>query len=182
MDINQELLESLKLSENFTAAELCASKTAETQGIVNVPTLDQLINLAVVTRMCLQPVRTRLKVVIPKYSGISSGFRCLALNRLVGSKDTSDHRDGNAIDFQVPGVSNMQVAEWMRENLKFDQLILEKHGDGKVPNAGWIHVSYRSHETNRNQVLTYDGKQYKRGLHTYFSGGLAIYDESDPAP
>lgn len=179
MEITQELLDSLQLSENFTAAELCASTIAEAEGINNLPTIQQLLNITVVTRMCLQPVRTRLKVAIPKYSGISSGFRCLALNERVGSLATSDHLDGNAIDFQVPGISNLQVAEWMRENLKFDQLILEKHGDGKAPNAGWIHVSYRSPETNRNQVLTYDGKQYKRGLHTYFSGGLAIYDESN---
>lgn len=172
MLITQEMLETLKLSENFTAAELCASQMAEAKGIENIPKMAQLLNLAMVTRMCLQPVRDNYAYPIPKYSGISSGFRSSPLNRLVGSESTSDHLDGKAVDFQVPGISNFAVAKWMAANLSFDQLILEKHGNGEVPNKGWIHVSYRGLNTNRNEVLTFDGKKYKEGLKHYWGAGL----------
>ena len=51
-----------------------------------------------------------------------------------------------------------------RDNLEFDQLILEFYRDGE-PDSGWIHVSWSSGE-NRNQILralrNEDGKvEYK---------------------
>ena len=70
MLVTQEILDSLWLSANCTAAELCASQIAEAEGIENIATIPELLNLAMVTRMCIQPVRSHYKLPIPKYSGI----------------------------------------------------------------------------------------------------------------
>ena len=66
-------------------------------------------------------------------------------------------------DFEVPGVSNLEVAGWIAGNLDFDQLILEHYEGG---NTGWIHCSYKG-QNNRKEVLTYDRKNgYRKGLIT----------------
>ena len=65
------------------------------------------------------------------------------------------------------GISNPNLAKWISENLVFDQLILEFY-DGKDPNSGWVHCSYKKDDTNRGAMLTalrVNGKtQYKKGL------------------
>jgi zinc D-Ala-D-Ala carboxypeptidase len=48
-------------------------------------------------------------------------------------------------------VDNKELAEWIRDNLEFDQLILEFYRDGE-PDSGWVHVSWNGDE-NRNQSL-----------------------------
>jgi hypothetical protein len=56
-----------------------------------------------------------------------------------------------AADIEVVGVDNKELAEWIRDNLEFDQLILEFYRDGE-PDSGWIHVSWNS-DNNRSQTL-----------------------------
>ena len=56
----------------------------------------------------------------------------------------------------------MELAQWIVENLDFDQLILEYYNSND-PSSGWVHCSYKRGE-NRKQVLRYDGKQYTHGL------------------
>jgi zinc D-Ala-D-Ala carboxypeptidase len=73
------------------------------------------------------------------------------------------------LDFEIAGVSNLQVAIWIEANCDFDQLILE-YWTGE-PNSGWIHCSYVE-GSNRKQVLRYDGKKYENGLpDAKWSGG-----------
>ena len=102
----------------------------------------------------------------------SSWFRCLELNTTIGSKPTSQHIKGQAVDIEVPSVSNIKLAQWINHNLDIDQLILEfwKEEDND-PNSGWVHCSYVD-GSNRKQVLTYTGKEYKNGLpDAKWSGG-----------
>jgi hypothetical protein len=81
------------------------------------------------------------------------------LCRAIGSRSTSQHAKGEAADFEVPGVANIELARWIRDTLDFDQLILEFH-DPDDPTAGWVHCSYRA-GGNRKQSLIYDGNTYK---------------------
>ena len=68
---------------------------------------------------------------------------------------------GEAVDIEVPGVSNLELAYWIKEKLQFDQLILECW-TGKS-DSGWVHVSYK--DINRKEVLTYErNKGYTPGL------------------
>jgi len=94
---------------------------------------------------------------------ITSGYRSKALCKALGSKTTSQHAKGEAVDFEVMGIDNYDVACWVRDNLEFDQLILEHYTKGD-PDSGWIHCSYKTCGHNRKQVLVFDGKRYTEGL------------------
>jgi len=102
--------------------------------------------------MVLEPVREHYGIpFIP-----SSGYRCLELNRAIGSSDRSQHTTGEAVDFEVPGISNKEVALWVKENCQFDQLILEffKEAD---PSSGWVHCSHILEGDNRQSARIFDG-------------------------
>jgi hypothetical protein len=146
----------MKLTKNFSLEEMTKSQTALRKGIDNTPTPDKIEPLTMLCESVLQPVRDHFDRPVT----ITSGYRSPELCVAIGSKITSQHTKGQAADFEVPGVSNMVVAEWIRDNLEFDQLILECYTGG---NTGWIHCSY-VHEP-RKQLLTYDKENgYREGL------------------
>ena len=150
----------MKLSKNFSLRGLIRSQTATRRNIKNQPEQEQLINLAVLTSAILQPCRNKFGSI-----SINSGLRVLELNRAIGSGDKSQHVQGQAADFEANSVSNAELAEWIKENLEFDQLILEYPGSD--PRDGWVHCSFNRIE-NRGKVLTAvkeNGKTvYKEGL------------------
>ena len=57
------------------------------------------------------------------------------------------------INIEIPGISNKELAEWIEDNLEFDQCILEFY-NGIDPSSGWVHVSYKDDKSNRKQTLT----------------------------
>ena len=57
-----------------------------------------------------------------------------------------------AVDMEVPGVPNAELAQWIVDNLEFTQVILEFYTPG-VPDSGWVHASYVPEDLKR-QVLT----------------------------
>ena len=148
----------MRLSDHFTLEEMCKSATAVRQGIDNLPAQDTPDGQAIIealTQVCLnilEPVRTHFGIPFSP----SSGYRCLELNRALKSKDTPQHVKGQAVDFELPGIANFDLAEWIRENQTFDQLILEFYTPGE-PNSGWVHCSFIE-DDNRGSVLTI-GKQ-----------------------
>ena len=145
----------MKLSDHFSLQELTKSSTAERRGIANEPDDEAVENLIMVCETILEPVREQYGIpFIP-----NSGFRCLELNRAIGSSDRSQHTTGEAVDFEVPGISNKEVALWVKENCKFDQLILEFYKEGD-PSSGWVHCSYVIEEDNRQSARIFDGKTW----------------------
>lgn len=149
---------NFRLTEHFTLRELTRSQTAARKGICNRPSHDAVHKLRDLCVQILEPVRVAFGVPIMP----SSGYRSPELNAEVGGSKTSQHCKGEAVDFEVPGVSNYDLSLWIKENLPFDQLILECHTLGK-PHSGWVHVSYRA-GANRRQVMTYAGGKYLYGL------------------
>jgi soluble lytic murein transglycosylase-like protein len=135
----------IPLSEHFKLAELIVSEVATENKIDNYPTDPVVIeNLKAVCENILEPVRAHYGQAITP----SSGYRSQALNRVVrGASKTSQHMVGEAVDFNVPGVSVPEVCQWIRQNLDFDQLILEKYSPPQNP--GWVHCSYRRNGKNR---------------------------------
>jgi len=97
--------------------------------------------------MILQPIRDHFGQVV----SVSSGYRSPELCVAIGSSTKSQHAKGEAADFEIFGVSNKELADWIDENLDYDQLILEywKESD---PNSGWIHCSFNT-QGNRKQYL-----------------------------
>jgi zinc D-Ala-D-Ala carboxypeptidase len=147
------------LSPNFSLQELTRSQTATRLGIDNTPSEKHIEALKGVCLHVLEPCRKQFARSITP----SSGYRSKELCKAIGSKATSQHAKGQAVDFKVIGVSNLELAEWIRDNLEFDQLILEFYKPDD-PNAGWVHCSYRADGKNRKECLRYSGKRYKKGL------------------
>ena len=155
----------MQLSKHFTLEEMEKSQTATRKGIKNKAGSGEIKNLGDLCYEVLEPVRVKFDKPVT----ITSGYRSPELSEAIGSKSTSQHCKGEAVDMEVIGVSNLQVALWIENNLDFDQLILE-FWTGEA-NSGWIHVSYKD-GSNRKQVLTYDGKSYTNGLpDAKWSGG-----------
>jgi len=138
----------MKLTTNFSLAELTASQVAARKGIPNNPTAGQIENLKKLCESILQPIRNHYDSPVI----ISSGFRTPELCVLINSSINSQHAKGQAADLQVIGVDNKALAKYIKENLDFDQLILEFYKESEGPHSGWVHVSYVGKE-NRKQSL-----------------------------
>ena len=148
----------MQLSPHFSLNEFTYSATARSQGIRNVPSERQIAAMRVLCENVLEPVRAQFGSPVR----ITSGFRSPELCVAVGSSKRSQHARGEAADFEIPGVSNYEVACWIRDHLRFDQLILENY-QRHHPNSGWIHCSYRA-DRARHSVLTYSRRKYFAGL------------------
>jgi len=150
-----------RLSEHFTLREACKSATALRFGLDNSPPAQIIPRLKATAVHILEPVRAHFggRAIVP-----SSWYRTETVNRLAGSTNpNSQHVRGEAVDFEVPGVSNYEVAHWIEGFLTFDQLILEFY-DGSDPHSGWVHVSFTAERENRREVLRYDGRRFLAGL------------------
>ena len=139
----------MKLSKNFYLSELTKSQTAERMGLDNNPSEDETENLRLLCERVLQPIRDHFDDIVT----VSSGYRNEILSEKIGSSRKSQHCKGQACDFEIFGVDNNKVSDWIKENLMFDQLILEHYKPGN-PNSGWIHVSYtKDINMNRKEYL-----------------------------
>lgn len=147
-----------RLSAHFVLNEMIRSQTAARKGINNTPPDEVIPKLRDICVQILEPVRRHFGAPIRP----NSGYRSPELNNAVGGSARSQHPLGEAVDFEIAGVSNYDLAAWIKDNLVFDQLILECYTPG-VLHSGWVHVSYRA-GNNRNRVMTYSGGQYLPGL------------------
>jgi hypothetical protein len=138
----------MKLSKYFTLEEMIHSDTAlrhDIDNTINDPViLQKLTNLAIY-------VADPIRIKFGKYSP-TCAYRCPPLNKLVKGQSNSQHCKGEAMDFEVIGIDNYKLATWIKDNIEFDQLILEYYKEG-VPESGWVHVSY-VHNNNRKQILS----------------------------
>jgi hypothetical protein len=144
----------MKLSEHFNLDEFTASETAVRKGIDNTPppVVTEKLRMLAAT---LEQVRSLLG---NNSIRISSGYRCLALNRAIGSGDLSAHVLGYAVDFTCPGFGTpKEVANKIAESpIKFDQLIYE---------GTWVHLSIDPR--NRRELLT---AHFSKGKASYTKG------------
>ena len=138
----------MKLTEHFTLAEMIVSPTAKRLGLSNQPTAEHIENMRYCCEKILEPVRAKFGKPVQ----INSSYRSPLVNKAVGGSATSQHVNGQAIDFEVPGVDNKVVADWVADNLEFDQVILEFYTAGDK-NSGWVHASIKKNGGNRKQRL-----------------------------
>ena len=134
----------MKLTEHFSLEELTFSEIAERNGWDNTPNDKELENLKRLAEF-LEDVKQALggKPII-----VSSGFRSKQTNDGVGSRDSSQHRIGAAVDFRVPELTpNDVVKAIIVSGLPYDQIIREFDR--------WTHISIP------NNV---DGKPRKQAL------------------
>ena len=143
-------------------AEFVKSDTANRLNIDNTPEGEHLEAAKALFENVVQKVRDHFGPTV-----LNSGYRSPDLNEAVRGSKTSQHCKGEAADIEVPGVANADVANWIVDNLDFDQVILEFYTPG-IPDSGWVHVSYKADGNNRKSILTasrIDGKTvYTNGI------------------
>ena len=139
------------LTKNFTLEELTHTDHREFSNEPNELEKANLMRLAVF----LEQVKT---VLGGKPIMVNSAFRCKQVNDAVGSKDSSQHRTGNACDFRVPSLTPDEVVKLViASGLEYDQVIREFDR--------WTHISVPNHPDDkpRRQALIID----KMGTRTY---------------
>lgn len=137
---------------NFKISELIHSDTAIKYNINNMPDVNSLDNILNLITYCLQPIRDKIK----KPMIITSGYRSLEVNRIVGGATNSQHRIGQAVDFKIPGMTSRQIVDFIKKSgIEYDQLIEEYSN-----NTSWVHISYNKGK-NRKQTFL-----YKNGVYT----------------
>ncbi len=137
----------MNLSKSFTLNELTKSQEATRLGIDNIPNEEQIQNLKIICEKILQPLRDYYGMPL----SISSGYRSVALCETIGSSAKSQHTKGQAADFEIFGVANKDIADFIVKNFEYDQCILEFWNENE-PNSGWIHCSFNK-DNNRKQYL-----------------------------
>ena len=153
----------MQLTEHFTLEEFTTSSTAKARGIDNSVSSQRVVdNLRNLCEQVLEPLRSYANQPIT----ISSGYRCKALNKVVGGARNSQHMTGEAADIHIPlydfkdstgsRLTDIQLArdwmQWLTDNTDFDQLILETVNR----RIFWIHVSCkRDRSLNRHQVTRF---------------------------
>ena len=141
----------MQLSSHFSLDEFTHSQTAIRIGVENDPPLEILPNLKR-TAKGLESVRELLGG-LPIH--ISSGYRNPIVNNMIGSKPTSQHLLGQAVDFTCPAFGT--PAKIMRiianSGIEYDQCILEFDV--------WVHISFT--DKPRKQALVID----KTGARAY---------------
>ena len=145
------------LTEHFTLADLCYSSTAKAHNITNVPDAKGVGKLRALCENVLEKIWAHYnqKVIV------NSGYRGPAVNALVGGASSSQHCKCEAADVEISGLDNYTLACWIRDNLEFDQLILEFASGGG--NNGWVHVSWKEGKL-RHQCLTINKSGTRSGL------------------
>ena len=141
----------MKLSPNFSLEELTHTDHREYDNTPNDAELENLKRLA----EFLEEVKAALggRPVM-----VNSAFRCKQVNDAVGSRDTSQHRIGCAVDFRVPKLTPDEVVKIIiAAGLPYDQVIREFDR--------WTHVSIPNtpDAKPRNQALIID----KSGTRAY---------------
>lgn len=172
---------AMRITKNFSLHELVYSTSAIHAGIDQEDHLDNnaVARITALTLNILQPIRDQFGP-----TKINSCFRSKPLNDLINGSPKSQHccfgeHTHAAADVEIISekVSNMELAEWIRDNLEFDQLILENYKPNRIskitgkkegPNSGWVHVSYSSVGENRKQILRM--VKDKKGKAKYFRG------------
>ena len=129
----------------FTISELTHSAKAQEHGINNTPSKEITDKLHILITECLDPIREACEFPVV----VTSGYRCEALNKIVGGQANSQHLKGEAADLVGKNESQTRVIFSMAKALgNFDQLLYEHDIKGNK----WVHISYKR-TGNRRQCI-----------------------------
>jgi hypothetical protein len=160
----------MQLTEHFTLEEFERSSVATRLGIDNRVPKD-LLGFVRETAEMLERIRAHLVDLrgspIPIF--ITSGFRCLEVNRAVGSGDRSDHLKAMAADWVAPAFGTpfhiCRALAAKVDELEIGQLINE------YPDRnGWVHTSIKKPAKVVNRIITITAAGTMAGVD---SGGVS---------
>ena len=150
-------LDGLRLSPNFTLAELCKTSYHTLDG--NIPSRVAIENLRSLCENWLEDLRYSQNTLYGRKDDkempiiITSGYRSEEVNRMCGGAKGSNHLTGCAVDIKCYGPEQMirmagillDIADGTKRD--FDELILEKRGS-----TYWVHFAVRPKD-NRRKIL-----------------------------
>lgn len=165
-----------RISPNFYHYEVVKSYDAERNGIDNfVYNSEVELCAKALAENVLEKVREHAMKTVGRGFTPNSWYRCEALERYI-CRDAfikwckprgidpqapdawfsyfqrKQHPKGASADIEISGISNVDLFNWIKDNLVFDQLILE-FVNPKIPNSGWVHVSFDRYGNNRKQAF-----------------------------
>jgi hypothetical protein len=151
----------MNLTQHFTKEDFEKSNTARRLGIDNtIPHI--LMNDAALTAEFMEGTRAYLSKKANKDIPVvvSSAYRCPALNKAIGSVDTSDHPKMGAVDFIAPEFGTpyeiCKALEPALDELGIAQIIFEFDS--------WVHVSRLPQSKVLNRILTVNKKGTTIGI------------------
>lgn len=133
----------MQITKHFTIEEMERSNTATRLGLPNKCPKELLRNMTLVASH-MEDVREHFGKPVQ----VLSCYRSPAVNAAVGGSDSSAHKQAMAIDFVIPGISNLEVCKWAEENINEADQIIYEFGE-----QGWVHIGF-SNGVPRNQLLT----------------------------
>lgn len=144
--------------KHFTIAELTASDTARTRGIINTPSDYQRGNLTRLVELLLDPLREAWGSPII----VNSGFRNAKLNHAVGGSSTSAHLTGHAADIRpLDTVRMAEFKAFVRHWLATTRTPFDQYIDERTAASEWVHLARcNAHGLQRRQFLQYRNGKY----------------------
>ena len=138
------------ITKNFTFKEAFFSDYALRNNIINVPIsgngsddLEIFNNIQHTTETILQKCRDNFGIPFSP----SSFYRCQEVNEGIGGSKNSQHMKGEAVDFIIPSIDNYTLFHYIKDNIEFDQLILEY--------KSWIHCSVKRNSSENRRKAFY---------------------------
>ena len=122
------------ISKNFKLSEMTATQFKNVDN--SIPNIKIYENIVFGCRNVLQPVREQFGQPII----ITSGYRCLVLNTLVGGVRNSAHKQGRAADIRIKHLSynkQMRLFNLLMRNKYTTQVLWERNSVTQ-----WLHVSW----------------------------------------
>ena len=151
-------IDNIVLTPNYTVGKLTRSPNVTfdnplRSGQAGLSVEEICCNLKLLAVNCIEPIRAQYATAF-----VTNTFR-------LSNGKNSQHHKGMAADIQFRGLAKAQyftVAQWIRDNVSYDQLLLEYKTTGT--GLPWIHISFNK-DNQRKQVLTFlNDVTYGQGL------------------
>ena len=155
----EEVLTELGEYGVYTLNDLLYSRTAENNGINNLPGRDEGKSYDMINTNLKNLAINILTPLYEKYGDdmvLTSCYRCSVLDKAVGGSGNGPHTFGKAADIQVSNISTSEIFNYIKSNFEWQQLIWEEPEKGTYPksDASWIHIAYEQN-ANRKQLSLY---------------------------
>ncbi len=154
-----DAIDNINLTSNYTVGKLTRKPHVVFDNALRSATgglsVEEIVcNLKLLAVNCLEPIRAKYP-----NSFVTNTWRPPSGN------PRSQHPKGQAADIQFRGVPKsayFEIAQWIKDNVSYDQLLLEYKTTGS--GLPWIHISF-SKDASRKQVLTLlNDATYSQGL------------------
>lgn len=152
-------IDKIVLTANYTVGKLTRKPNTIFDNALRAPSgglsVEEIVcNLKLLAVNCIEPIKAKYPNAF-----VTNTWRPPSGN------PRSQHPKGQAADIQfrnIPRSEYYNIAQWIRDNVSYDQLLLEYKTTGS--GLPWIHISF-SKEGTRKQVLTLlNNSTYSQGL------------------